>query len=177
MQNAYNISFDRHRRVLPIASAMQRQVSRCKRDDMDSFEWLAAFEESASLQAAFDSAVEYLRRDGFLVDETALQKLLGVMVEHLHDAVDRHDVPWFSRGIRRELADHGIAVTKAEELDRFFGETGYGRYARHAVRKYGAEKAAELTAECILFDSPYRGNLAGYTKQEILASWKRLGCC
>ncbi len=90
----------------------------------------------------------------------------------IDDADLRHDVPWFSEGIKEELARNGIPVTKADVLDDYFGSHSW--LVEEVLNGRTPEEAALLTADGVLFDDRCTGNLAAYTAKEIMASWWRL---
>lgn len=180
MRNAYNIDLSRHIRQSSSILITMPGIAGSKKPSprrLRSVEWGKRFGIARSLQDAFDEEVDTVREEGFAVNRQTLEALLAGMLERLEDAVARHDVPWFSKGIRRELVQHGIPVTKEDELDAFFSRRTKAIEAARFIKKFGKQKASRMAAGCMLFSSRSEGNLAGYSEREILASWKRLGLC
>ena len=90
----------------------------------------------------------------------------------IDDAVLRHDVPWFSDGIKEELARDSVPVTKAEVLDDYFGS--HDSLVEEVLVGRTPKEAAQLAADGVLFDDSITGNVAAYSPQDIMASWWRL---
>lgn len=90
----------------------------------------------------------------------------------IEDAILRHDVPWFSEGIKAELARDGIPVTRADVLDEYFDS--HRSLVTEILIDHTPEEASRRAADGILFDDSITGNLSAYHAKEILASWWRL---
>ena len=90
----------------------------------------------------------------------------------IEDAILRHDVPWFSEGIKAELARDGVPVTKADVLDDYFNS--HRALVTEILTDLTPEEASRRTADGVLFDDSITGNLSAYTAKDILAAWWRL---
>ena len=145
--------------------------------DIYDLGWQDIFGGAPSLQTCYDDTVDWLKEEGVVITEAVLQDILLVMIERLAEGISEHCVPWYSRGIKRELKKLGVPVTKAADLDAYFSCATENLEARRLVREFGVKEAARMAENCEVFDSHYTGNLCGFSAREIAASWHRLGIC
>ena len=145
--------------------------------DIDDLGWQDIFGGAPSLQTCYDDTVEWLKEEGVVISEAVLRDILLVMIERLAEGISEHCVPWYSRGIKRELKKLGVAVTKADDLDEYFSCSTEFLEAKRLVVEFGVREAARKAADCEVFDSHYTGNLSGFSAREIEACWHRLGIC
>lgn len=145
--------------------------------DIDDLGWQDIFGGAPSLQTCYDDTVEWLKEEGVVISEAVLRDILLVMIERLAEGISEHCVPWYSRGIKRELKKLGVPVTKKAELYSYFSCDAEFLEAGRLVREFGVREAARKAADCEVFDSHYTGNLSGFSAREIEACWHRLGIC
>ena len=183
ISHPYPISYAKHlASAVPADKAPTRLGEYCwpsPNGPVDIFgcEWPNAFGSAPSLQTCYDETVEWLKEEGVVITEAVLEDILCTMLERLEEGICEHGVPWYSRGIKRELKKLGVAVTKADDLDEYFSCINEFDEAKRLVAEFGVREAARKAADCEVFDSHYTGNLCGFKPHEIIASWKRLGIC
>lgn len=185
IQHPYNISFQKYLgSAVPSDQAPKASGQYCwpsKDGDIDimcEFSWFDDFRSAPSLQQCYDDTIEYLRDEaGVVITREVLEDVLEVLVERIEEAINEHDVPWYTPGIKRELKKLGVPVTKKDELDSYFSCSTEFLEAKRLVAEFGTKEAARKAADCEAFDSHYTGNLCGYRPHEIISSWQRLGIC
>lgn len=119
------------------------------------------FANTASLAEAREAFKDFLcsKAPGVYSDQALVTMSDIVMQEWLEDCTDRHEVPWFSEGIKAELKAKGIPVTKQDELRQTL--VGFSELTDELTRR-SIEDVAEDIAEGVLLNSPYYGNYCGY---------------
>ena len=183
IDHPYDISLDKHLASCVPADKAPARLGEYRWPSKDGWvdiydgSWQDTFGSTPSLQACFDDTVEWLKEEGVVITEEVLEDILEVMLERLDEGIAEHNVPWYSRGIKRELRKLGVPVTKAADLDAYFSCATENLEARRLIREFGVREAARKAENCEVFDSHYTGNLSGFTAREIAASWRRLGIC
>lgn len=92
-----------------------------------------------------------------LTAEAVARQILDV---RLQDGIYRHQVPFYSSGVKRELKQKGIPVTKADELRAslpHFSDRFNDLLRTRSIRDVAVDIAASVE-----LDDAYRGNYAGY---------------
>lgn len=84
----------------------------------------------------------------------------------LNDFIDRHNAPWASEGIKKELI-HWCYPVSQEEIFKEFITHFHNQYTLELIKKYGIKTLAEKITNGEVFDSHYQGNFAGYDPKRI----------
>lgn len=129
-----------------------------------------AFAEFSSTKDVCDHYGKALLKEGLAFNANDLQ---GCIEDELWwQGHDRHEAPWFSEGIRAELAAKGCPVTLEESLDEAFRGEDYA--IRRLIEQVGCRKATQSLEELW---GPDKGFFyaAQVNPDAIIASWARMG--
>lgn len=117
--------------------------------------------EASCLQEAMSIVKAWVLEDVPSYDEhTAEEIAMRILDARLEDGIERHQAPFFSTGIKRQLKIQGVAVTKADELRSSFCHFKY--QLKELLRSRSIKELAFEIAEGVALDDPYRGNYCGY---------------
>lgn len=84
----------------------------------------------------------------------------------LYDFIDRHNAPWASEGIKKELIHWRYPISQ-EEIFKEFITSFHQQYTLKLIIKYGIKTLAEKITNGEIFDTSYQGNFAGYDPKRI----------
>ena len=88
----------------------------------------------------------------------------AILAQHLDEAIARHEAPFFSEGIKKELGERGVAVTQSAQLRQSFREHFRGRLNK-LVSTLGLQETTRAIATGKALDDSRRGNFAGYSPE------------
>lgn len=135
---------------------------------LDEMSWPTEFAEQPTIQSVIDKMTAEVQKDFEKPISLALRGVISQKVFNELDCLIRyHEQPWFSEGIKAEIAQMGVPVTKEEVLDAAFRDTDI----KEKIEYWGRIQALVR----LKIDLGDAFEFKGYTLTEIEASWKRLG--
>lgn len=93
-------------------------------------------------------------------EHTAEEIAMRILDARLEDGIFRHQAPFYSNGVKRELKRRGVLVTKADELRSSLCHFKY--QINELLRSQSIKELAFEIADGAALDDAYRGNYCGY---------------
>lgn len=125
------------------------------------------FEQCSSLQEAFEAAQEdWIKETGNSNSET-LFEVRSHMIRVLNDFIDRHNAPWASKGIKKELKKAKHPVSQAGVFLQFLGTRPNRYWLDLVIQEGGVTQVSKKIVNAELFNDMYTGNFSAFNPSVI----------